>query len=653
MCGFLGAFDRNGNVAPEHLSRALAGLRHRGPDDEGYLFSADGHEALSYRGAETHRDLDLPSLRSAPSGCRLGLGFRRLAIQDTSVAGHQPMASKNGRYWLAFNGELYNHWRVRPELERLGHAFTSGCDTETLLAAWSEWGPDCLDRFEGMWGFVLWDREARTLHLVRDRFGIKPLYWTKIPEGIAFGSEIAPTLTLAERSARARPGPLFRYLRFGWTDDGTETLFDGIERVEAGTHLQVALEDLSMTVTRYWSYPGNDVGPAGGISAEELQERFLASVDDHLLASVPVGVALSGGIDSSAVIAGVRRARGEEGQIDAFGHVADDPLLGEEAWIDQASAASGARVHKVRPTAEALGQDLEALVRLQGEPFGSTSIYAQHRVYGLAREHDIPVVLSGQGADELLGGYLSYLGPRLATLLSRGEWKRASRFQHAARQLPSVDARGLWLRAGAAVLPPSLAPMARRLAGESLTPPWIDADWFRDRGVPLTERPIEKDARGHLGSRLRQAFLETSLPALLRYEDRNSMARSVESRVPFLQRPLVEALAHAPESALIDDEATTKALFRRAMRGVVPDPILDRRDKVGFATPEAAWLRQLAPTVEKWLASDAADRVDGLRAGPLLLEWERIRAGRAAFDFRVWRGINVVAWADAFDVSFD
>jgi len=564
------------------------------------------------------------------------------------------MGSPDRRHWIAFNGEIYDHGRTRRTLEQGGQRFRSGTDTETLLAAWVRWGPECLDRFDGMWAFAIWDDERRRLVLARDRFGIKPLYWAEVAGGIAFASEIRPLLALRAGRAHADAEGMYRYLRFGITDAGDRTMFSGIHRVPPAHWISIGAADSRRQVERYWAPPVAPRTPARDTGASErLRSGFLSSVDQHLLADVPVGVALSGGIDSSAVLAGVRKARGTSSPIEAFGHVTDDPVLGEEKWIDLAATASGANVHKVEPSADDLRRDLLSLVRLQEEPFGSTSIYAQFRVHRLARAHGVPVVLSGQGADELLAGYRAYLGPRFATLLSGGRWLRAARFHRAAGRLPQADRRGLWLRAGASLVPRALEPLARRISGESLLPPWLDADWFRRRDVSFRPAPPARDPRGHLGTRLRQAFLETSLPMLLRYEDRNSMAHSVESRVPFLQRQFVETLMCTPEHLLIDDQAETKAVFRAAMRGVVPDAILDRRDKVGFATPEATWLASLGPVLDAWLLGEAAGRVGGLRPRGLHAEWQAVRTGKKPFDFRIWRGINAIAWASAFDVAFD
>jgi len=657
MCGFLGVWNLDrAPVAASDLLRAATELRHRGPDDEGHLLvSTADRAARPGRGPGSVGAPDLPPVEALEArGFDLGLAFRRLSIQDPSPAGRQPMASADGRLWAALNGELYDHLRTRSLLESEGVAFQGHSDTETLLAAWRRWGPDCLDRFEGMWAAALVDLDAGTLHLVRDRFGIKPLYWGRTPSRLVFGSEVRP---VAGRlgPTRGDPESLFRYLRFGITDAGERTCFEGVRRVPPGMRLEL---DLARPADpprerRYWTLPAaSDAQPGPEEAATALRERLLASVGQHLLSDVPVGVALSGGLDSSALAAGMRTVLGPAAEIRAFGFVADDPVLGEERWMDRVARHVGAEIHKVRPQASELVADLPALVASQEEPFGSTSIYAQSRVFRLARASRTPVVLSGQGADEQLGGYRTYLGSRLASLLCTLRLGRATRLTRAVATLPGGDLRGTLLRAGAALVPAWLEPLARRISGEEVVPPWLDAAWFRERGV-VPAAPRRGGGRARLRAHLAQSFAETSLPMLLRYEDRSAMAESVESRVPFLVRPVVELLAALPEEHLIDDRARTKSVLRRALAGLLPDDVVDRRDKVGFATPEQRWLAELEPWVREQLEGARGTRVAGLRPEQLLAEWSALRRGGRRFDFRFWRGLNVIAWARALDVRLD
>jgi asparagine synthase (glutamine-hydrolysing) len=346
-----------------------------------------------------------------------------------------------------------------------------------------------------------------------------------------------------------------------------------------------------------------------------------------------------------------------------FSYAAEDPAINEERWVDVVGEASRAVVSKVRPTPTELVADLDALIAAQDEPFGSTSIYAQHRVFRLARESGIKVMLDGQGADEMLAGYRSYLMPRLASLLRQGRLIRAGRFARQASAISGLSGKFLLAGAGGAIFPgvigrgrlmPSFLRPAARRAGiaDGAAQGAVNAAWFAERGAGQREPPAGNGHTRFLRKSLRETLVETSLPMLLRYEDRNSMAHSIESRVPFLTTALVEFVLSLPEEYLLAADGTSKSIFRRAMRGVVPDVILDRRDKIGFATPEKDWLTVLRPWVEGVLDGDAARAVPALNLAAIRREWDDVLAGRRPYSTKVWQWVNVIRWAERFGVEF-
>lgn len=641
MCGIAGVV----NPAPRRFATAelrdlLGRMAHRGPDDRGWLALTP---AGVLRGREAEGGMDAHAL----------LLHRRLSILDLSEVGWQPMSTPDGRFHIAYNGEVYNFVELRAELEGLGDTFRGHSDTEVLLAAFARWGHEALPRLEGMFAFAVLDTRDRTLFLARDPFGIKPLYYAEGPGGTAFASEVRVARELAGLPPRAHPQRVFDYLRFGMTEHAPETMFAGVRQLPAGHWLRLRLDAPAPAPApvRYWTLDGPvREGLSFGQAAEELRHLFLESVRVHLRSDVPVGAALSGGIDSSAVVAAVQHLE-PDAELHTFTYVADHARVSDEPWADLMIGRSRVIAHKVRPEAGELVRDLDDLIRIQEEPFGSTGMYAQARVFRLAHEAGIKVTLDGQGADEVFGGYTAFRSARLASLVRQGAWGRAARLARSSAALPGTGMRILLMRSGGLLIPPRLQRLPLAMIGRPLAPQWLQAGWFRDRGVTFR---THWQARGRdvLRERLHRFITEIHLPSLLRYADRNSMAYSVESRVPFLT-PALASFAHAlPEEHLVAPDGTTKAVLRAALRGLVPDEVLDRRDKIGFATPEREWLATLRPWVETVLRSEAAHALPVFPAGALQAEWERVLAGRAPFDGRIWRWLNLIRWAELNDVQF-
>ena len=641
MCGIAGLVLPFPGRVDGKLLRALSDdLEHRGPDDTGFLTLDKKQVSLRREAAEE-------------TVANVVLVHRRLSIIDLSEAGWQPMHTRDGRYYAIFNGEIYNYVELRDELSSLGHRFRSGSDTEVLLAAYAHWGAEALGRLTGMFAFAILDVEAQRLFLARDFFGIKPLYYARWRDGLAFASEINTLLRLPDVGRRAHPQRLYDYLRFGVTDHGGDTLFADIKQVPAAHYLEIGLQTSSFTgPRRYWQVDLNRrVELSFDQAAQRLRELFLDSIRLHLRSDVPVGAALSGGIDSSAIVSAMRSLDASL-PIHAFSYVAEDPAVSEERWVDMVAASSRLIVHKVKPHAEELLSELKLLVTSQAECFASTSIYAQRRVFQRAREMGIKVMLDGQGADEIFGGYQNYSAARLGSLLRRGRYAEAIRFLSNASKLHGSRSWAVWIRALDFIVPPSLQAPLRRVAGEELMPSWLNSKWFEDRDVKSRSLNYQ-DAEDVLRQSLYQSLNETSLPALLRYEDRNSMASSIESRVPFLTPALVSFVLALPEEYIIAADGTTKAIFRKAMRGLVPDPILQRTDKIGFVTPEMQWLLRLRPWVERLLTSSSAMQLPALNVKVIQREWNRVVSRRGGFNPRIWRWLNMILWVETFGVEME
>jgi asparagine synthase (glutamine-hydrolysing) len=375
-------------------------------------------------------------------------------------------------------------------------------------------------------------------------------------------------------------------------------------------------------------------------AGERLHQLFLESVRIHLRSDVPLGVAFSGGVDSSANVTAMRRLSGDGLELHTFSFVPEDPALSEEHWISLVARETGAFTHRVSPTPQELEADLDRLIAVQGEPFGSTSIYAQYRVFQLAREGGVKVMLDGQGADELFAGYRYFLPDRLSGLLARGRFATAGRLLTALSSLPGATPGHVLTRGLAGLVPAVADEPVRRLTGRSLVPDWLDRDWLAAHRVVL-EDPWRR-VRGNLQEH-RLLAVQTTLRSLLRYEDRNSMAFSIESRVPFLTPALAEFATGMPDDYLIAPDGTGKLVLRRSLHGLVPAPILERRDKIGFATPEARWLQSLGTWTEQQFSSATTGG-----AGPIRVEQAR---RRPQTDPAHWRLLNFIRWVDHFGVE--
>jgi asparagine synthase (glutamine-hydrolysing) len=622
MCGIVGGFWRNHQVdveAPLHL--ALDRLRHRGPNDSGSVVARDSSYCVA-------------------------LGQTRLSIIDLSSGGHQPMLSTDGSLALVLNGEIYNYRELRQELVAAGWSFRSESDTEVLLVAWQHWGRACLPRLEGMFAFVVHDRRQQRLTLVRDAFGIKPFFYEQDEHGLRFASEQQALSALTGRPQLPDLQRAYDYLVHGDYDSEERTFIRDVRHLLPGTLLDVDLGSPGRTEPVVWWRASSAQAFHGSFAdaAEAVREQFLHNIRLHLRSDVPLGATLSGGIDSSAVVCAIRHVEPDI-PIHTFSFVAEGSGVSEENWVDVANQAVGASPNKIRATTDDLLKDLDTIISIQGEPFGSTSICAQYRVFQLARAQGITVTLDGQGADELLAGYSGFPGLRMLSLLENGRYRDAHRFARRWGSWPGRSYGHAWLRLGQALLPDAVYGTARRALGRDFRPPWLKIGLLREMGVHFGEvRPhLELEHKGRrVAEGLANGLQSRGLPKLLRHGDRNAMAFSIESRVPFLTVPMANLLLSMPEDYLISNAGETKHVFRAAMRGIVPDAILDRRDKIGFATPERDWLLGAAPVMRQWLESGR--EVPFLDQRQLLGAFDRIVASKRALTRPIWRWVNYVRW---------
>lgn len=622
MCGIAGGVWASADVtaAGQRLQSSLSLMVRRGPDDE-------GREVLSI-GDRT-----------------VALAQRRLSVIDLSTAGHQPMWSADGRLCMVFNGEIYNYRELRKELESRGRQFRSTSDTEVLLQTWQEWGEAALPRLTGMFAFVILDRQTGQLHGARDAFGIKPLYYSAGAQDFRFASEVPALQALRPGRPELDWQTAYDYLAHGSYDTGERTFFRDVHALAAGHGFRYDLASGQFTQHVWWR---PTIAPVQRLSlddaAQELRRLLLDSVRLHLRSDVPGGVALSGGLDSASIV-GCMRHLEPDAPIHTFSFIASGSTVCEERWVDIMNAHVGAKPHKVSITPQELVADLDDMIAAQGEPFGSTSIYAQYRVFRLAREQGTVVTLDGQGADELCGGYSGYPGPRVRSLLDEGRWRDAAAFLKAWGQWPQRAGLDGLKAVVAEYLGEKSYQLLRGFNGAQHMPSWMDGHVLTEGGVaPRFPRPLPHvSAPGRrLCAELARSLHGVGLPGLLRHGDRNSMHFSVESRVPFLTTALADFLLTLPEEYLVAPNGETKHLLRRAMRGLVPDEVLYRRDKIGFATPEQAWLMQMAPQVREWLHHPL--NLPFFRQNEVLKAFDQVVAGQRPFSWQVWRWINFTRW---------
>lgn len=597
MCG-IGGTVGGAPPDPALLERMARRMAHRGPDGQDVWH--DDHA---------------------------GFAHTRLAIIDLDERSDQPMHL--GPLHIAFNGEIYNYRELREELRAAGHDFRTEGDTEVLLHAWAEWGEGALDRLNGMFAFALWHDEERTLTLARDAFGEKPLHWAQRKDHVLFASDVRALIDADPALAEPRTEALGPYLARGLMPDVDQTFFAHIRQVPAAHLLRV--RDGRTELRRWWAPRQIEAPRRYEDAVEQLRDLLLDSVRLRLRSDVPVGTSLSGGVDSSAVVGLSAQIAGDHRR-----HAFTARFQGFERdeWSHASSAAAAAGVvehHAVEPTAGELLEDLDALVSAHGEPVISSSVYAQWRVMRAAHEAGVTVLLDGQGADELFGGYdgsegwgFRTAGPRAALgVLAKGT---------------AAERRALLLAVGAERLPAAVGRRHRLRAAS----PYATAAVAREAAAVSPDAPGFARGRGPLVRELARQAFHTSMPMLLRYADRNSMAHSREVRLPYLDRRIAELALSLPPDFLYRD-GVRKAVLRDAARGVVPGEVLDRRDKVGFETPERRWLNEPAAVgrAADVLLDGDARTARWLDRAPLEAD---VRSGRWRDHKALWRGLNLELW---------
>lgn len=603
--------------------------------------------------AMAHRGPDGSDLRQHTAGetGRVCLGHRRLAIIDLSESAAQPMLDSSGGYAITYNGEIYNYIELREELARTGAVFQTKSDTEAILEAYKTWGVDCLSRLNGMFAFALYDAAGQRLFCARDRFGEKPFLFSFTKGSFVFASEYKAILLWPELRIDVDELRLVRaaYNQSTGLDADRETVFRGVEQLLPGEAMEVDVRTLERRIWRYWQVaPGAlDESVDEKDIFGQFRELLTDSIRIRMRSDVTVGSCLSGGLDSSAIVCVASKLAGNEQPYHTFTGRFPGTWADEWRYAQDVVSATGVTPHVVEPTVDGFVEDLPSFTWFNELPVGSSSQYAQWCVFRLAREHGVTVLLDGQGADELLGGYEQYFGRYVQALRERGEFDRLS------RELPGIRER----------YPLALVPPARALRDRL---PFGIRHWLSNRlGVgtsllyalkPDIAREVSAQAaadRRPMFTALHDALEADSfgryLTTLLRYGDRNSMAHSREVRLPFCDHRLAEFVFRMPPHVLMG-AVQTKRLVREGMKGVLPESIATRWNKQGFRPPQEQWFEspRLRAVVNDAFASSAFRSSPYWDAGWFHRSMKRIESGESNLGWTVWHAFQIEAWRHHF-----
>lgn len=668
MCGISGIINLKG-FESQNIKKINDLISHRGPDDEGYiLFDDKYHLPVCLGGKSTPKDVFSADIQYKPikeiedykiQNTKIAFGHRRLSILDLSSAGHQPMSYAKGRFWTVFNGEIYNYLEIKKELLELGYSFISDSDTEVIIAAYQQWGAECQHKFNGMWAFVIYDCQNAEIFMSRDRFGIKPLYYWFAPDGsFCFASEIKQFTVFPGWEARLNPQRAYDYLIYSYTDHTEETMFAGVNQIPGGHYYKARTEDIKASddtkiiTVKWYQLTQKSFNGTFEQAATKFEELFRSSVDLHLRADVPVGSALSGGLDSSAIVCEVNNILKKKGAVHfqkTFSSCSLDERYDEKRWMDIVVKHTNVDAHFVYPRLEDVFEITPNLTWYHDEPYQSQSAFLSYHVFELAKLNKVKVLLNGQGADEYLGGYGQFAIPRYANMFRKIHWANMIREIENSREYKPVNYPNI-LRSILSILTPSFIkkPLTSKFGHYNKIKSLIDNKCLGALSLnPFDTIPMNC---GTIHEISKQMIFFNTLPKYLKWEDRNSMANSVEARVPFLDYRLVEFTYNLPDNYL-DYGGQTKRVLREGLKDILPEKIRSRKDKKGFITPEERWVKEDDPELFRLKLKEAIEISNGIIKPNALLYFDKVVAGKVPFDYTYWRLIQFAEWMQLFDIK--
>ncbi len=630
MCGIAGIVCLDNQIVDNRLLLEMAtALSHRGPDDEQFIV---------FNRNKTRFNLFRRGSASEVKG-NIGFAHRRLSIIDLSSDATQPMSDEKGLVWIIHNGEIFNYLELKEELKKEGHIFRTRSDTEVILKSYMEWGQECLHRFNGMWAFVIYDLRKNVIFGARDRFGIKPFFYHTGKNYFSFASEIKALLQLPWIKKQPDLSVIKDYLYYSRVDTSESSFFAEIKSLKPGHYF--ILQRGQLHFQKWWRLEENT---QSSIQEEEIFTTFRdilqSSIKLRLRSDVPIGTCLSGGLDSTSIVS-LANPFLKEGAQRTFSIIQPGHPKDESPYIDRLITDFDVDAQKKAVSGNDLLNDLQKLIYSHDEPFTSTSMYAQWKVFELAKNHGVTVTLDGQGADEILAGYPYFKMVFWSELLRKA---RLSAFLREVYQdSKTLPAFGLnFLMTFSGFLPHRQTIALAKIKDPQYFTYWINKRYFKN--IPLPHPHLKNIFQSPLNQRLYEVFSYDGLPALLRYADRNSMAHGLESRMPFLDFRLVSFLFSLPPEFKIRN-GLSKFIMRKALKDDIPDYVLNRRDKVPFLTSEAQWFRNgMKSLITDVIHSDSFQTRPYFKPKKAQMLYENHLRGKIDASRPLWRMLNLELW---------
>lgn len=610
MCGITGIYSSNGAISTSNYYDAHLTIRHRGPDDEGFIASGGDRKIAAYKGDDTITYFQKLAHINSVDSAKYILGHRRLSIIDLSHHGHQPFISEDNRYSLAFNGEIFNYLELKKELTKLGQNFKTNTDTEVVLKAFQLWGIDCFNKFNGMWALAITDNTENKLYLCRDRFGIKPLYYNIAGNNITFASEQKFIKHLKRGQLTHNEKSIKKYLYNCTVNDNSNTFFNEISTVNPGSYL--IFDNNGWNTHKYWRIESKILITNPEDALDLFSELFNDSIKLRMRSDVEVGTLLSGGLDSTTIVCKLHNEGLISGSnFNSFSAIFEEERFSEKKYIDATLAQTKISGHFVTPSADDVEEYLGRLLHHIEDPFRSLSVLSQFKIYeAIKHNSQIKVLLNGQGADELFGGYSHHYYYLFASLLKSLRFRKLSREITLLRQNRNIS--------NLKILRQTILPIIQSLTNN---PSFLK----------MNQREIE----------------HSPLREYLKYDDRTSMAFGLEARVPFLDYRIVE-FAQKLDPKFKIDHFENKKIVRGYAKDIIPKIVTERKDKMGFVSPQEVWQKtELKNTIDLVMNKIKANGFySSVNVNSLMKTYKNYQEGTNNNWPYIWRNYCLYKWSE-------